>query len=1135
MQTRNIPLIVSTIAMTMLIAAPVWADDFIWSGLGADNLWTNGANWLDGTAPDGDDNAIFNETGTGIVDIGAAVITDSINIQGAADGYEFIGSGSVTGNFNHNATGTNTLGFLINANNNFGISNGPLVIAASGQLMRGDTMYLNGVTINVLDGGVLGGPTGPNRVRVNGSTNTVNVNEGGLFQCLHTFHIDSGTVDYTVDGSMIGPRWEYNGDNKAVTINSTGVGVVTLAGGLKKNGGNGVIEMEVGAALALRGQAAGLTLADFYAMTTGNEGFSGDDFRYGASGIWTNFDDMPGTAWYDLSYDADYNGTGDGYTVLQTVLVPELQSTETGPWGSVDTWSDGVSIPSESVMARVLDTHVVTVDSTGTAVSLTVADGGQVQVTGVLGDGTPVDVINVQGDAGKGGGVLTVQPGGALNAGTLNSAGVTNLTGAAGAVETLNVTGGITTIASPTITQVNASGGMLNTEGAGVTNMNITGAAVSTTAAAEVADLTVTGGSLGLSGGGMTVNTATVLGGSVDASSNAITVISGGGARLNDLAFSNPTHNITLSGSDLGDSGAVHTVTLSGGTTTISGLQGGPMIRDYFDDGDLATGGAAAVNGGFDTYNNFGDETTTTLAEAGGMATLGWTTPPNNFRKMGIVSKGAVDVTGQAGINAAFVIDSVTFPIGELDNMKLGLADLIFTMRTSSDTNLTYSIGLEDVDDRHGYTEVLVSQTNISANKDQFTDGFTLVMEADAAGWKLAFPGTDLDDQTGAWPAGFTFDSVFDDTTLMRNITGDAIRNGTDGATPWVQVMRRGNDPFELNIDSMEVNAFGSAVSNPVTHIVVDSDSTLALSDYPSATVGLSGIEVADAATLDIDAPVTDIKLANLTLGGGSRVEFLEARYWSTERPGTDVNVTVTDTLAAGDGVTNVGYYGFDSWAVNLTLADGAAFDWTFGPGPENHTDVSGELTVDGALNIRLHAGGGTASGEDVALFNTHVYGVTFDPELITIEAPDGWDWDKLPSEAPDIQSVNIMGEWYLVLKNLVTAESDIPGDVDGDGVVDDADVDYFQLFFGLRDAALDAEVLVQQGLGNDLDADFNDDNRVNLVDFDMLMANFPTVPTGPAPAAPDFSQVPEPATMSMLAIGGLLVVRRRRRKAIST
>jgi len=101
--------------------------------------------------------------------------------------------------------------------------------------------------------------------------------------------------------------------------------------------------------------------------------------------------------------------------------------------------------------------------------------------------------------------------------------------------------------------------------------------------------------------------------------------------------------------------------------------------------------------------------------------------------------------------------------------------------------------------------------------------------------------------------------------------------------------------------------------------------------------------------------------------------------------------------------------------------------------------------------------------------------------------------------------------------------------------VVDDADVDYFQLFFGLRDAALDAEVLVQQGLGNDLDADFNDDDRVNLVDFDMLMANFPTVPTGPAPAAPDFSQVPEPATMSMLAIGGLLVVRRRRRKAIST
>jgi|GEM_PF-3391748 len=152
MQTRNILPIVLTIAMTILIAAPVWADDFIWSGLGADNLWTNGANWLDGTAPDGADNAIFNATGTGIVDIGAAVITDNINILDGADGYSFIGSGSAIGNFSHNATGTNTLGFLINANNNFAVSNGPLQIAAGGQLMRGDTAYLSGVTIDILAG-----------------------------------------------------------------------------------------------------------------------------------------------------------------------------------------------------------------------------------------------------------------------------------------------------------------------------------------------------------------------------------------------------------------------------------------------------------------------------------------------------------------------------------------------------------------------------------------------------------------------------------------------------------------------------------------------------------------------------------------------------------------------------------------------------------------------------------------------------------------------------------------------------------------------------------------------------------------------------------------------------------------------
>jgi hypothetical protein len=1117
MRTRNILSIVLTIAITMLIAAPVSADDFIWSGLGADNLWTNGSNWLDGTAPDGDDNAIFNATGTGIVDIGAAVITDNINIQDAADGYSFIGSGSATGNFNHNATGTNTLGFLINAGNNFGISGGPLQIGAGGQLTRGDTGYLSGITIDILDGGVLGGTTGPYRFRVTNSTNTINVNEGGLFQCKHTFHMDSGTVDYTVGGSMIGPRWEYNGDNKTVTINDTGVGMVTLAGGLKKTGGNGTIEMEVGATLALRGEAASLTLPDFYAMTTGNDGFGGEDFRYGASGVWTNFDDMPGNAWYTLSYDPDYDGAGNGYTVLQTLVLHELQSAQTGDWSVIDTWD--ADIPEQGDVARVLDSHVVTVSAAETAASLTIEDGGQVQVTGVLGGGTAAEAINVLADNGNGGGVLTIQPGGTLNALTLNTNGTTNLTGASGTIETLNVKGGTTTIASPTITQVNATGGVLNTEGSGVANLNIDGAAVSTTAATSVDALTVTAGTLNLTDAGMTVNTATILGGGVDASDNAITVSSGGIGKLNDLSFSNPTHNIALSGANLADTGTEHTVTLSGGTTTISGLQGGAIIRDYFENGDIATGGPNAINGGFDTYNNFGDDTTTTLTEAGGMATMGWTTPPNQYRKMGIVSKNAVDVTGQSSIEATFEIDSVTFPDGELDNLKFGLADLILTFSTNGADTLNYSIGLEEVDDRHNYTSRMVGFTRISDHVSEFADGFSVVMEADDSGWSISFPDTTLTAQSGAWPTGFTFDSVFDDTNLFRNIAGDAERLGTEGSTAWVQVMRRGGNPFMLNMDSMEVKTFGPASSNPVTNVLAATDSTLTLSEYPSTSVALAGIEVADAATLLIDAVVTDVQLTNMTLGGDSRIVASQAGL-----PVNPVTFTVSGEgakLAGGRGVSYLGNFDTDYAYTNLVVDADATIDWMFVDGTETYIDVAGNLTIANGININIALADGSATpdGVDVKLILAYDQFNLDDLSSINVILPDGWDSDGLAILGDTYNDEYDDDVTYLILQNLSAdvVATPLPGDADGSKTVDEDDLTILLAQFG---SAYDLS----------LTADFNDDGYVDVADFVIMRAHW-----GDTATAPDASSLPattpEPATMTMLAIGGLVAFRRRRRK----
>ena len=89
---------------------------------------------------------------------------------------------------------------------------------------------------------------------------------------------------------------------------------------------------------------------------------------------------------------------------------------------------------------------------------------------------------------------------------------------------------------------------------------------------------------------------------------------------------------------------------------------------------------------------------------------------------------------------------------------------------------------------------------------------------------------------------------------------------------------------------------------------------------------------------------------------------------------------------------------------------------------------------------------------------------------------------------------------------------TDVPGDLDDNGTVDLADVGIFELQFG------------SQAPGT-YTADFDGDQDVDLDDYLVMRDNFGTVAAAPAAAA-----TPEPATMTVLAIGGMLVMRRRRK-----
>ncbi len=236
----------------------------------------------------------------------------------------------------------------------------------------------------------------------------------------------------------------------------------------------------------------------------------------------------------------------------------------------------------------------------------------------------------------------------------------------------------------------------------------------------------------------------------------------------------------------------------------------------------------------------------------------------------------------------------------------------------------------------------------------------------------------------------------------------------------------------------------------------------------------------------------------------------------------------------------------------NLTLDPASVVNFQLGaPGGANdQICLTGNLTLDGTLNVAALTGFGPAAGSPSAIYPLFTYGGTLTDNNPKIVMPATW-----------LNPAN--GYNYTYSGCLVASGGQVDlvvtlnGDVNGDGVLNAEDIDAIYKQYGAGatgQAAVEAELkdifnttLGDANLDHKVDlsdfqivldywmdsgssigwaqGDFNGDGIVDFMDFQCLLDNWN--PAGFSPAA-----VPEPASLSVLLLGGMALLRRSRKNA---